>query len=163
MRSKRARSGQFRVLEAVFAAIMIAGSYSIAVFVMAPANTPIIRGKAELEILGYNLLTQVSSGGTLELTATSGKPNWEEDLKIVMTRLLPPGTYFNMTIYNATSSPFKLSQLNTKPISNVQQAEAVQAFSRAPEVASATTVYTSNRGWLLLIYLRLAHAGEIAQ
>lgn len=163
MTSERGRSGQFRVLEVVFSAIIIIGAYSFSTYIMAPANTPVIRGKEELEILGYNLLNRISAGGTLELTAIKGNTGWEENLKIILTRVLPPATYFNMTIYNTTSNPYLLSALNTKPITNVQAAEAIQAFSRAPEVASSTYVYTSDRGWILLIYLRLAHAGEIAQ
>lgn len=164
-RSSRSREGQFRILEVVFASIIITASYGLTTYLISPANTPAIRGKADIETLGFNLLTQLAASGTLEKTANSGIANWEEDVKIVMIRLLPPATYFNLTIFRASSGQqgVQYTLHNTKPITNVQASEAVQAFKRAPEVASSTYVYTTKDGKTFVLILRLAHAGEIAQ
>lgn len=156
-------SGQFRILEVVFAAIILTATYSVAVFIMEPANNPAIRAGDDLEVMGFNTLNHMAQGGTFERVKL--KVGWEEEIKIAMTRLMPPGTYFNMTVFNATvSGPgVKLVPINNSPITNVQKGEALEAFSRSPEIASSTLTYTTKKGQFLVLRLILSAAGGIAK
>jgi hypothetical protein len=160
--SRAARKGQFRILEVVFAAVILTSAYSVAIFIMEPANNPAIRASDDLEILAFNVLNHMAQGGTFDRITT--EVGWEESIKIAMTRLMPPGTYFNMTVFNATiSGPSAvLIPINSSPITNVQALEAVTAFGRSPEISSSTLIYTTKDGQFLVLRIIVAAAGGIS-
>lgn len=156
------RMGQFRILEVVFAAVILTTAYSVAIFIMEPANNPAIRTSDDMEILAFNVLNHMAQGGTFD--RVTSEENWEEGIKIAITRLMPPGTYFNMTVFNATiNGPTAiLTPLNATPITNVQAVEALEAFQRSPEISSSTLTYTTKNGQFLVLRIIVAAAGGVS-
>jgi hypothetical protein len=77
---------------------------------------------------------------------------------------MPPGTYFNMTVFNATiNGPGAvLIPINSSPITNVQPLEAVTAFGRSPEISSSTLTYTTKDGQFLVLRIIVAAAGSVS-
>lgn len=161
----RGRQGQMRLVEVVFAALIVFLVFSFGSYAMTSTSTPIVRGKGELEVTAYNLLHRLAQEGTFERTVMSGIEDWELELKLVITRMSWPSLYFNVTIFNATMQGpvvVSLEPLNHEPITNVRGDEASEAFSKSPEVAAVRYVYTSYRGSILVFRMAIAKAGARA-
>jgi len=159
----KARKGQMRLVEVLFAALIVFLAFSFASYAMTPMNTPIVRGKGDLEVTAYNLLDRLAREGVLEDVVLGGRQDWEQELKIVIARMIWPSLYFNLTIYNGTmhgTVAVSLDPLRHEPITNVRSDEASEAFSRTPEVASANYIYTSHRGSILVLRMMIARSGE---
>ena len=157
------KQGQMRLVEVVFASLIVFLAFAFASYVMAPMNAPIVRGKGDLEVMAYNLLDRLAREGVLEDVVLGGRETWEQELKIVITRMISPSLYFNVTIYNATKQDavaVSLNRLPHEPITNVDKDEAREAFSKSPEVASANFIYTSYHGSILLFRIVIARSGE---
>lgn len=157
------RRGVSRILEAVFASLLIIEAAYISYILMVPPNPTAVRQGEELSTLGYSLLAAISrNNGLDDLIFDSSwrvKDSWENDLKITVMSLLPPNVIFNITIYNATLNsstgfidPVKI---NRRPITNV---ESPDAFIKIGETTQVTYIYVTRNprtGDLQIYYIYL--------
>ncbi len=157
------RRGVSRILEAVFAAMLIIEAAYISYFLMVPPNPSTPRESEGLYRLGYSLLTSISRNNGLDRLIFDEqwnvRPNWENDLKVTVTSLLPSNILFNITVYNATMDPssgfIKLVKINRVPISNVESSDA---FLKIGETTQITYIYATrnpNNGKLQIYYIYL--------
>jgi len=155
------RRGQIKLLEAVFCVILIVVVFTVASYIVTPSNPFLGRSSKSLEIFGYYLLDRITSTDLLDKVIFKHDYRtylWEEELKVIISAYVPVNVYFNLTIYvsNMTDSidgmP-TLHVLNKIPISNVAEKDF---FNKVYEVASATVVYTSRKGYILVLNLVLA-------
>ena len=157
------RKGVSRILEAVFAAILIIEAAYISYLFMIPPNPATPREKLRLYDLGYSLLTSISRDRGLDDIIFDEnwnvKDNWQNDLKVLLLSLLPPNIAFELKVYNATLDnrtsfihPVDLTNLNR--ISNVEYEEI---FSRMGETVQITYIYTTEtpNGNIQVYYLHL--------
>lgn len=157
------RRGVSRILESVFATILIIEAAFISYFLMVPPNPAITGESEELYRLGYSLLASLSRDNGLDRLIFDRhwrvRDNWENDLKVTVTSLLPTNIIFNITIYNATlneSTGFiDMVKINRVPITNVESSDA---FVTVGEVQQITYVYTTRNplnGRLQIYYIHL--------
>ena len=67
------RQGQMRLVEVVFASLIVFLAFAFASYVMGPMNAPIVRGKGDLEVMAYNLLDRLAREGVLEDVVLGGR------------------------------------------------------------------------------------------
>jgi len=145
-------SGQFRVVEALISAVIIVVAFTAALELQQIPRSWSSRMKTDLEALAFNVLLNLAESNVPE---NIGSPRWEHGLFIVLQTLLPPATYFNLTVYRITvltNGTVLMEPLNKAPISNMQS----QDLSEALEAASAAYVYTTRKGEILLLVLTLS-------
>lgn len=157
------RKGVSRILEAVFAAILIIEAAYISYFLMVPPNPTTPKQSEELSRLGYSLLAAISRNNGLDRLIFDSnwrvKESWENDFKITVTSLLPNNIIFNITVYNATlnsSTGFiDLVKINRRPISNVESSDA---FLKVGDTTQITYIYATKNprtGELQIYYIYL--------
>ena len=151
----RACLGQARILEAVIASVVIFLAFSVAFYFIYSSENIFAQETVDLNKLAYNVLHQIVESGVIEETIEEnpGKEG-ENQTKIILQELLPANIYFNLTIYNYTDNPLQSSP----PSINVSNAQA-EEFTELKEVASASIIYTSERGNIYYLVLKLARAG----
>jgi uncharacterized protein YxeA len=163
--AKRKNIGQGRIIEVFFAVLIVSSSFIVSSYMITPTNIPLVQSKGDIEKLGFNIFEKLARGKTFE-TINFTQVGWEQRLKIVFEKLLPPEIYFNLTVYNSSFySPafINLEIINSVPISNIEPNS--KAFKNSPEIASVTYVYTyydweMNKRMLLVFRLTLARPGE---
>jgi hypothetical protein len=156
---RRGSNGQFRVIEAVLATIIIFTTFTSAAYMLKAHRTWATRQVEELEKLGYNTLERFAESGVLDVTIGESRPGWEVHLKLVLDTVLPPSVYYNLTIYSSKylDGIAILEKYNEQPITNSQ----ASGFTRSPEIAAATYIYTTNGAKIYVLVLQLATGGEI--
>lgn len=145
-----------RILEAVVAALIIFVVFSAATFFIRSSDVKVLQERADLDRLGYNVLSGMIESGTVEATLeTSFSP---VQLQAYLQRTLPISTFFNLTIVKMAADDQSgwVNQTSIVTLSNVPSA----GFTGSLEVSSTPTVYTSKAGYTYFITLVLARAGE---
>ncbi|MCD6470016.1 hypothetical protein J7L29_04375 [Candidatus Bathyarchaeota archaeon] len=154
----RACLGQARILEAVIASVVIFLAFSVAFYFIYSSENIFAQETVDLNKLAYNVLHQIVESGVIEETIEENPgEEGENQTKIILQELLPANIYFNLTIYNYTDNPLQSSPPDMPPrkISNARAEE----FTELGEVASASIIYTSERGNIYYLVLKLARAG----
>jgi hypothetical protein len=146
----RERKGQFRILEAVIAAVIIFMIFSVSTFLIRVSDVGALQEKADLDRLGYNVLHKLVESGTIE---TYG----EVHLKTAVQKSLPYTIYFNLTIYNCLDEAYGIQ---LQPFINVSNTSP-DFFTNSLEVSSTSMIYTSKNGCIYYFVLVLARAGSI--
>jgi hypothetical protein len=163
----KARKGIMRVIEALFASIIILAAIVASNQLVVFPNPFTSRTKSDLEKLGYNLMFKLAQDKAFERLILDDShyirsDNWENDAKIFLSGLLPTGVYFNLTVYEVSDNG-KASPIN-KPITN---AESEEVFLKGGDVVTVIYTYTMKikKGGeeeiaTLLFYLVLTRGGR---
>jgi hypothetical protein len=163
---KRSKIGQARIIETFFAILIVSSSFIVSSYMIIPTNIPLVVGKGDLEKIGFNIFDSLAGGRVFEEIDFT-QAGWEKRLEIVFEKILPSEIYFNLTVYNSSSSFYptfiNLEIINSIPITNVENVN--EAFKKSPEIASITYVYTyydwkTNKSMILVFILTLARPGE---
>ncbi|MBO3802804.1 MAG: hypothetical protein JTT11_02855 [Candidatus Brockarchaeota archaeon] len=158
MKADPGRAGQFRIIEAATAAIII--FVTIAAVNQFTRNPRLIMTgrSANLRSMAYNVLYRLADTSVLENTVGKGSRDWESDLKIVLDTLLPSTVYFNLTVYalQSPAEPLTFVVHNRKQISNCRSPDA---FKQTPEISSATFLYVAHDSKMYVLRLQLAEGG----
>jgi len=156
-RTRRARRGQFRIIEAAISAIIIFVTL-VAVNQFTRIPRLIMTGRSgSLRTIAYNTLYRLADTGVLENTVVLGTTDWEGNLKIVLDTLLPSTVYFNLTVYSlSNTAPTSFSVYNREMISN---SISPTAFTDTPEISSAAFLYVAHNSKMYLLRLQLAEGG----
>ena len=101
------RKGQIRTVEAFLAILLLFSAFTIAILT-SPASEP--KDRETLVAIGMQTLVSMDSGGRLGSLINEG--NWTA-LQQAMNAILPVGTGYNLTVYNANMQP-----LNNVSITN---------------------------------------------
>ncbi|MGQ9514664.1 MAG: hypothetical protein ACUVTL_06405 [Thermoproteota archaeon] len=153
--SRQKQSGQFRIIEATI--IIFLTLTAVNQFTRNPRL--IMTGRSvNLRSTAYNILYRLADTGILESTLGRGTRDWENDLKIVLDTLLPSTVYFNLTVY-ALKNPLEPSAFfiyNRNAISNCR---SQSAFTRSPEISSATFLFVAYNSKIYILRLQLAEGG----
>jgi hypothetical protein len=154
--ARQRRMGQFRIIEAAVAAIII--FVTIAAVNQFTRNPRLIMTgrSASLRSLAYNILYRLADTTILENTVGKGSSGWENDLKIVLDTLLPSTVYFNLTVYAFQTETSSFVIYNRKAISNCRSQDA---FEQTPEISSATFLYVARNSKMYVLRLQLAEGG----
>ena len=112
MRFLTNKSGQVRVFEAFFAAIMIFSALALI-----PSGTNVGSSNDEsVHFVAQQVLITLDSDGTLSRLIENG--NWAT-LRACLQSLLPPAVWFNLTIFDENMNPINQQQISSgTPINN---------------------------------------------
>lgn len=147
---KRSSSGQARILEAVIAAILIFMTSSVAFFMLFSSERVFKQEVVDLNRLAHNVLHRLAESGIIDEALKDGEADTRKLMSAIQS-LLPHNVYFNLTI-NAVSDPDKSISISNAP-QNV--------FEGSGEVASASITYTSKRGLIYQLNLKLTRIGLV--
>jgi hypothetical protein len=142
--------GQARTLEAVIASVIVFLAFSTASYLIYASENILAQETVDLNRLSYNVLHRIVESGVIEETVEEDPQNGIDHLKMVVQELLPAGVYFDLTVYNCTGNP-------TQPYSgslNISNAPA-EVFAESEEVTSTSIIYTSRRGNIYYLILKL--------
>jgi hypothetical protein len=164
----KARKGIMRVIEALFASIIILATIVASNQLVVFPNPFTSRTKSDLEKLGYNLMFKLAQDKAFERLILDDShyirsDNWENDAKIFLSGLLPTGVYFKLTVYEVSDNG-EASPINRQPITN---AESEEVFLKGGDVVTVIYTYTMKikKGGeeeiaTLLFYLVLTRGGR---
>ena len=155
----KARKGQLRILEAVIASVVIFIVFSASTFLIYPSRVWVPQEKADLDRLGYNLLSRLAESGTIEITVEKYEPGLREvHLKTVIYRSLSSITYFNLTVFRCVDEAdgVRVDLQHEISVSNAPH----EAFAKSTGVSSTTMIYTSKEGDIYYLVLVLARGRE---
>ncbi len=145
--------GQIKILEAVLSTILLVSVLIVASYLIVPTNPYVKHESENLEDFGYFILSRLTDYELLDdvlyLSNGSLNDNWEEELKVIISAYMPTNVYFNLMVYNASSS---FSLINRKMVSNVDDPGF---FERVLESVSTRAVYTTRRHHILVLILVL--------
>lgn len=156
--TSRSSRGQSRILEAVIAAVIIFLVFSVAAFLIRASDVKVLQERADLDRLGYNVLSGMIESEIIETVMENGSSSTVIELKTFVQRSLPLATCFNLTVsrFEASSQTGWVDQTLVLSLSNSEST----AFIDTMEVSSTPTVYTSKSGNIYYVVLVLARAGE---
>jgi hypothetical protein len=159
---KRTNSGQARILETVVAAAIIFIVFTGSFFFVSSSKITAVQERADLDRLGYNVLSRITESGAIEATIgtssltslTSTSPEVIK-LKAFVQDSLPSSILFNLTVTklfpNSENLPASISNINDYSLS-----ESL-AVSSTPIIYTSKS--TSNNQNIYYLVLILAHAG----
>jgi hypothetical protein len=147
----KANSGQARILEAVIAALIIFIVFTASAFFINSSRTTTVQERADLDRLGYNVLSKIIESGTIE--ATIDQPTL---LKAFLQNSLPSSILFKLTLTTWKDSNGWVTATTLPPLSNSDD----NSFSNSAEVSSTPMMYTSKGGNIYYLVLVLANAGQ---
>jgi len=147
------RKGQMRILEAVIATIVLLIAFTAFYFMLYSSEKFFEQEAVDLNRLSYNALMHLVESGIVE-RAVSGDVQAGAVLVRALQALLPSNVFFDLTIVNITDTS---SREVVVSVSNAVPA----VFEGSSEVASATTTYTSSKGKIYMLVLRLALVGAV--
>jgi hypothetical protein len=163
MRSRhraRENAGIARILEAVIAATIIFIAFAAASFFVSNPRTSAVQDRADLDRLGYNVLSRITESGTVQATVGQTPPALEADiqLKTFVQNALPSSILFKLTInqykQDATGKWVVADQLAS--VSNTD----APSFSDSIAVSSTPMIYTApETGSIYYLVLVLANPG----
>jgi hypothetical protein len=142
--------GQIRIFEAVVATAVIFVAFSASILLIYPSRLWLIYEREYLDRLGYNILHNLAETGAIE--SVLGEDTYH--LEIIMNRIMPLLTYYNLTIFVFNTAKGEIQRFAS--VSNATP----EVFRRMPEVSSTMMVYTSRSGKTYYLVLVLAKGGE---
>jgi hypothetical protein len=156
----RANSGQARILETVVAATIIFIVFTASSFFINSSQIKAVQERADLDRLGYNVLSRLTESGTIEATIENEPMPLTVQLKAFVQNSLPSSVLFNLTITKCIP-PNQSTQWVTfqNPPTTMSNTDA-SSFSSSIEVSSTPMIYTSKNGNIYCLILVLANAGE---
>jgi hypothetical protein len=161
-RWSKSNTGQARILEAVVAATIVFLVFSASSILINGSRVTATQERADLNILGYNVLSRLTEAGTIEATIEKASLPFTQnsleviELKASLQNSLPSSIFFSLTITNNTKTNDG-SQTAGQQLT-VGNAEAV-SFSASTDVSSTPLIYTSKSGSIYFIVLVLANVG----
>ncbi len=156
----RCRRGQGRLIETALAALVLFVGLGFVSHLVGPMNTLVVEPRGELERQAYAVLYRLCRARVFERTFVIGDPYWENNVKAVIMRLLPPLLHYNLTVYNAT----QVDQISAylEPIASITNLqEGGPAHSQDLIVVSVRAPYTTSSGSVLVLNLALAGMGQV--
>jgi len=158
----KSKTGQARILEAVVAATIVFLVFSASSILINGSRVTATQERADLNILGHNVLSRVTEAGTIEATIEkASQPLTQTSLEVIelkasLQNSLPSSMFFSLTITNNTKSNDGSQTVNQQL--TVGNAEAA-SFSASTDVSSTPLIYTSKSGNIYFIVLVLANVG----
>jgi hypothetical protein len=151
-------AGQFRILEAVIAAVIIFLVFSAAFFMVKSSENIVTQETADLNRLGYNTLHRIVESGAIEEILEKNQSVEAESayLKMIVQESLPSAVYFKLTVYTCTGNLTNPFAPNPLSLSNAPTNE----LAESKEIASTSTIYTSKKGNIYYLVINLARAGQ---
>ncbi|MEM2169419.1 MAG: hypothetical protein QW186_06415 [Candidatus Bathyarchaeia archaeon] len=147
---KNSSSGQARILEAVIAAILIFITFSAAFFMLFSSERVFKQEVVDLNRLAHNILHRLAELGVIDEALKDSEADTGKLMSAIQS-LLPQSIYFNITI-SAVGNPGRSISVSNAPQS---------MFEGSGEVASASIIYTSKRGLIYRLTLKLTRAGLV--
>lgn len=151
--------GQMRGVEAVVIAIIVVSALAVTGYMLTSPNPLAARLEREVEEYAYDFLLELAHHEVFDKAMFSEgelREDWEHELSVVVSTLIKPGYYFNLSIFNSTPAPsggVELVYLGCA--ANVADPEF---FENLDYVASSQIVYTTREGWILVVRLVLGRA-----
>lgn len=156
--TSRGSKAQVRIIEAVMASGLIFITFFVAVFLVQAPTVPSLQEKADLDRLGYNVLSGLIESGIIEQTLNSGSST---QLANSLRQTLPSATYFDLTITKYSKNPvtqwIEPENLPDFLVSNTDPA----SFASSKTISSTSMLFTSHNGNIYHLTLILAKAGGI--
>jgi len=146
------KKGQMRILEAVIATTILLVAFTAFYFMLYSSEKFFKQEAVDLNRLSYNALMYLVESEVVERALGSGAQAGEAMLVKTLQSILPSNVFFNLTVINVTEASSKNTVMS---MSNAVSA----VFERSGEVASAKAIYTSSRGSVYELILKLAVAG----
>ncbi|HSV50381.1 MAG TPA: hypothetical protein VLH35_08690 [Candidatus Acidoferrales bacterium] len=98
---RNSNKGITRILETIIAATIILIAFSAASFFLSDQKTSVVQNRADLDRLGYNVLSKLVESGTIEETVEQTTPAYI-NLKAFIGNSLPSSMLFNLTVSKCT-------------------------------------------------------------
>jgi hypothetical protein len=161
-RWSKSNTGQARILEAVVAATIVFLVFSASSILINGSRVTATQERADLNTLGYNVLSRLIEAGTIEATIEKASPPLTQtsleviELKASLQNSLPSSMFFSITITNNTKTDDGSQTANQQL--TVGNAEAA-SFSASTDISSTPLIYTSKSGNNYFIVLVLANVG----
>lgn len=161
---KRARRGQFRIIELVLAVSMVVTVILLVMHFTRPMRSAYLREVGDLRRLAYNLLNNFAEAGVFErilAAALSGDEGWEGRMRMLVSSSLPPGIVFKMKIYHVkiyADGKIELQPLDSGAISNVNPETKLMEAESVHYTHVCTRDPDSVRGEILYIVLVIGYA-----
>jgi hypothetical protein len=158
----RDRRGFSRILEVVIAAVIIFVAFSVATFLIQTSDVRVLQERADLDRLGYNVLSSMVNSGAVEvIESDSAYQNWMlfdrgTYLRTTVQSYLPVTMYFNLTLSNCTDMTTYAKQQAVANVTNTPSG----LIENSTEVSSTDIIYTSKKGNVYHAILLLTRAGE---
>lgn len=146
----RSRHAQARILESLVAAVLMYILFTTVYFMLFSSEKPFKMESVDLNRLSYNSLHHLAGSSVIEEVVN--EPQSSSRLFEAIQTLLPRNVYFNLTIYERDGSGLWILKLS------ISNAEA-RVFELSSEVAASSTVYTSKKGEIYLLCLKLTRVG----
>jgi len=151
----RNRSGQFRIIEALLAALVLFTVFTAAIYLTSTSRIHVLQERSDLDRVGHNILLRLVESGVIESTVET-KPDFEPVLQNAITKSLPPLTYYSLKIYLGDSAALPSFTQVGEDVTN----STPDAFQKTSEVSSSSFMYTSSSsGKIYYLILTLAKAG----
>jgi len=93
------RRGQMRIIEALIACVLMFLCLSVSIFF---SNVYKVTEATELEEAGLNVINTLDDPGVIEKVILK-QDGWDSQLKSLIENLLPPDTFYNLTIYSSVT------------------------------------------------------------
>lgn len=152
----RAKKAQARLTESLLAVGLILITFTTSIYIMSSSRLWTIYEKADLDRLGYNLLSYLLEAGVID---NLNDPGAKEELKFFVERNLPPMTFYNLTVYRCKNGSNGAIDMEVwLSISNVPEQYSSDAFKASVEVSSSSALYTSKKSNIHFLILVLARS-----
>ncbi len=153
LRSKR---GQFRLIEALLAALVLFTVFTAAIFLTSTSRIHALQERSDLDRVGHNILLRLVESGVIESTVETTPSSFEPVLKTAVTQSLPPLTYYSLKVYRGDAAIIPSFAQIGNEVSN----SAPGDLQKASEVSSTSFSYTStSSGQIYYLVLTLAKGG----
>ncbi len=160
---KKRRKGQGRITEAILAVALLI-SFMLALNFIAPMQLHSIRRTSyyELRELTQSLYQCLETTGALETILTTQNPEFQRQLlNQLVTALLPPGTYYNITIEKVTieeatgipQNPSIILTISNMPAEAKEECEAATIRAMYTPITSEITTQQSLTTYIIYITL----------
>jgi len=146
--------GQMRILEAVIATAILLVAFTAFYFMLYSSVKFFKQEAVDLNRLSYNALTHLVESGALEKALSGDTRAGEAMLVRTLQNILPSNVFFNLTIVNVTEP-------SSRGVVMIVSDAVPAVFEGPSEVASAMITYTSSRGKIYTLVLRLALVGAM--
>ena len=154
--------GQTKVIEATIASLIIIGAVAVGSAMVKDVSILSLKQKESNERLAYDILTTLIRGNVVEdiIFQPNGnlRSGWEGQMNVILSSLVPPNFFYNLTIYRYTynvapgevlSITGKI-QLNTMKISNIGESSSTMNI-----VSSADVIYTNKKLQVIELHLEI--------
>ncbi|MEM0219898.1 MAG: hypothetical protein QW213_06160 [Thermoproteota archaeon] len=143
--------GQTKVIEATIASLLMLGALAVGSAMVKDISVISLNQKESNEKLAYGILTTLIRGNVIENIMFQPNGNlrsgWEYEMNIILSSLVPPNLFYNLTVYNYTYSvsPGKMLNITGKVQLNKIKISNISSSNIMAVVSSADVIYTNKK------------------